>query len=146
MHLVKLARMLANVHMMLMLMTFLAKPMFKVNKPLFISKQTMDVTWQKIPRLIKKYLHVTKYFMMWQNILPRHLIISTWKIYIKNIPWCDMEYVWRFLSCSPKKVCLFMFGRSLASVVVFNVVSTSISKRQISTREPLIIIPQIVKL
>jgi hypothetical protein len=55
MHLVKLARMLANVHMMLMLMTFLAKPMFKVNKPLFISKQTMDVTWQKIPSLIKIY-------------------------------------------------------------------------------------------
>jgi hypothetical protein len=40
---VKLARMLSNTHTMLLLMTFSAKLMFKVNKPLFISKQTMDV-------------------------------------------------------------------------------------------------------
>jgi hypothetical protein len=46
MHQVKLARMLSNVHMMLLLIAFLAKPMFKVIEPLFISKQTMDVTWQ----------------------------------------------------------------------------------------------------
>jgi hypothetical protein len=50
---------------------------FRVNKPLLISKQTMDV--------------------MWQNILPRHLIISTWQTYIKNIPRHGMEYALRFL-------------------------------------------------
>jgi hypothetical protein len=33
----------------------MAKPMFRVNKPLFISEQTMDVTWQNIPRLVKEY-------------------------------------------------------------------------------------------
>jgi hypothetical protein len=47
MHQVKLTKMFSNVHMMLLLTTFLAKPMFNVNKPLFISEQTMDVTWQK---------------------------------------------------------------------------------------------------
>jgi hypothetical protein len=44
MHQVKLAIMLSNVHMVMMLMAFLAKPKFKVNKPLFILEQTMDVT------------------------------------------------------------------------------------------------------
>ncbi len=53
MHQVKLARMLSNVHMMLLLMAFLAKPIFRVNKPFFISKQTMDVMWQNIPGLVK---------------------------------------------------------------------------------------------
>jgi hypothetical protein len=51
---------------MLLLTTFLAKPIFKVNKPLFISKQTMDAMWQNIPRLVK-------------DILPCHKIL------------CDME-------------------------------------------------------
>jgi hypothetical protein len=41
--------------MMLLLMAFLAKPMFKINKPLFISEQIMDVTWQNIPRLVGEY-------------------------------------------------------------------------------------------
>jgi hypothetical protein len=55
--------MLSNAHMMLLLMTFLAKPMFKINKPLFISKQTMGVTWKNIPWL------VAKYFIMSHNIM-----------------------------------------------------------------------------
>jgi hypothetical protein len=55
--------MLSNVHMMLFLMTFLAKPMFKINKPLFIFK-TMDVMWQNIPWL------VAEYFVTSQNIMP----------------------------------------------------------------------------
>jgi hypothetical protein len=41
--------------MMLLLTTFFAKPMFKVNKPLFISKQTMDVTWQNIIGLVREH-------------------------------------------------------------------------------------------
>jgi hypothetical protein len=48
--------MLLNIHMMLLLMIFLTKPMFKVNKSLFILEQTMDVTWQNIPRLLKNIL------------------------------------------------------------------------------------------
>jgi hypothetical protein len=48
--------------MMLLLTTFLAKPMFRINKPLFISKQTMDVMWQNILGLSK-------------NILPHHKIL-----------------------------------------------------------------------
>jgi hypothetical protein len=36
-------------------MAFLAKPMFKVNKPLLISEQTMDVTWKNIPWLAREY-------------------------------------------------------------------------------------------
>ncbi len=60
--------MVSNVYMMLLLLTFLAKPMFRVNKPLFISKQTMDVTWQNIPGLVKKYSTMSR------NILPRHTI------------------------------------------------------------------------
>jgi hypothetical protein len=47
--------MFSNACTMLFLTAFLAKPMFKVNKPLFISEQTMDVTWQNIPWLIKEY-------------------------------------------------------------------------------------------
>jgi hypothetical protein len=57
----QLAKMLSNIHTMLLLTTFLA--MFKINKPLFISKQTMDVAWQNIPWLFKKY------FAMSQNNL-----------------------------------------------------------------------------
>jgi hypothetical protein len=53
----------SNVHMMLLSTTFLAKPMFKVNKPLLISKQTMDVTWQNIPWLVRELS------TMLQNIL-----------------------------------------------------------------------------
>jgi hypothetical protein len=53
MHQVKLARMLSNVHMMLLLIAFLAKPMFKVIEPLFISEQTMDVTWQIFQGLLE---------------------------------------------------------------------------------------------
>jgi hypothetical protein len=49
--------------MMLLSTTFLAKLMFKVNKPLLISKQTMYVTWQNIPWLVREY------FTMSQNIL-----------------------------------------------------------------------------
>jgi hypothetical protein len=55
MHQVKLTRMLSNAHTMLLLMAFLAKRMFIVDKPLFILEQTMDVTWQNIPWLVKKY-------------------------------------------------------------------------------------------
>jgi hypothetical protein len=47
--------MLSNAHTMLLLTTFLAKPMFRVNKPFFISEQTMDVTWQNILGLVKEY-------------------------------------------------------------------------------------------
>jgi hypothetical protein len=47
--------MFSNVHMMLLSMAFLAKPMFKVNKPLFILEQTIDVMWQNIPWLVKEY-------------------------------------------------------------------------------------------
>jgi hypothetical protein len=41
---------------MLLLMAFLAKPIFRVNKPFFISKQTMNVMWQNILGLVKEYL------------------------------------------------------------------------------------------
>jgi hypothetical protein len=34
---------------------FLAKPMFRVNKPLLILEQTMDVMWQNIPWYVKEY-------------------------------------------------------------------------------------------
>jgi hypothetical protein len=54
--------MLSIVHTMLFSMAFLAKPMFRINKPLFISEQTMDVMWQNIPWLVKEY------FAMSQNI------------------------------------------------------------------------------
>jgi hypothetical protein len=50
MHQLKLLRMFSNAHTMLLLMAFLAKPMFKVNKPLFL-----DVTWQNILGLVVKY-------------------------------------------------------------------------------------------
>jgi hypothetical protein len=63
MHQVKLAKMFSNIHMMLLLMTFLAKPIFKVNKPFFISKQTMDVMWQNIPGLIKEYFTMSRNIM-----------------------------------------------------------------------------------
>jgi len=46
MHQVKLARMFSNVHTMLLLMAVLAKPMFRINKPLFISEETMVMMWQ----------------------------------------------------------------------------------------------------
>jgi hypothetical protein len=55
----QLARMLSNVHTMLFSTTFLAKPVFRVNKPLFISEQTMDVMWQNIPWLVKEYFVMT---------------------------------------------------------------------------------------
>jgi len=60
--------------MMLLSTTFLAKPMFKVNKALLISKQTMDVMWQNIPWLVRKY-----FAMSLNNI---HMVGE----YIKNIP------------------------------------------------------------
>jgi hypothetical protein len=63
MHQVKLAKMFSNIHMMLLLTTFLAKPMFIVNKSLLISKQTMDVMCQNIPGFVKEY------FAMSHNIL-----------------------------------------------------------------------------
>jgi hypothetical protein len=66
--------MLSNIHTILVLMAFLAKPMFKVNKPLFILEQTKDVTWQNIPRFVKKYFvmlripcDVAKYFATSHN-------------------------------------------------------------------------------
>jgi len=74
MHKVKLVIMLSNAHMMLLLMAFLAKPMFTVKKPLFISEQTMVMTWQNIPRLVREYFATSL-----NNI---HME----KIYIKNIP------------------------------------------------------------
>jgi hypothetical protein len=46
---------LSNAHTMLLLIAFLAKPMFKVSKPLLILEQTMHVMWQNIPWLVKKY-------------------------------------------------------------------------------------------
>jgi hypothetical protein len=51
----QLTTMLSNVHTMLLLATFLAKPMLRVNRPLVISEQTMDVMWQNIPWLVKEY-------------------------------------------------------------------------------------------
>jgi hypothetical protein len=57
--------MLSNVHTMLLLTTFFAKPMFTVNKTLFIFEQTMDVMQQNIPWLVKEYFVTTKYSMMW---------------------------------------------------------------------------------
>ncbi len=41
----------------MLLMTFLAKPMFKVNKPLFIMKQTMDVMVE-YSRVVKEYFAI----------------------------------------------------------------------------------------
>jgi hypothetical protein len=88
--------MFSNAHTMLLLTTFLAKPMFKVNKPLFNLEQTMDMTWQNIPWL------VAKYFAMSQNN------IHVTNKYIKKFH--DMECILRFLhvhlsrlacSCSP---------------------------------------------
>jgi hypothetical protein len=49
--------MLSNAHTMMLLMTFLAKPMFKVNKPLFIMKQTMDVMVE-YSRVVKEYFAI----------------------------------------------------------------------------------------
>jgi hypothetical protein len=59
---------------MLLLTTFLAKPMFKVNKPLFNLEQTIEVMWQNIPWL------VVEYFVMSHNNI--HVTTK----YIKNIP------------------------------------------------------------
>jgi len=74
MHHVKLAKMFSNAHMMLLLMVLLAKPMFNVKKPLFISKQTMDMRWQNIPWLLQNILtchgrfsDVANYFAMSLN-------------------------------------------------------------------------------
>ncbi len=50
---------LQNNMAMLLLTTFLVKPMFKINKPLLISKQTMDVTWQNIPWLVNEYFSMS---------------------------------------------------------------------------------------
>jgi hypothetical protein len=58
--------------MMLLLMVFLAKPMFKVSKPLSISKYTMVVTWQIFQGLL-------------ENILSCHLIISMLEKHINII-------------------------------------------------------------
>jgi hypothetical protein len=66
--------MLSNAHTMLLLMTFLAKHMFKINKPLFNLKQTMDVTWKNIPLLVAKYF------------VTSHNNIHVTNKYIKNIP------------------------------------------------------------
>ncbi len=105
MHQVKLTRMFSNVHMMLMLIVFLAKPMFRINKPLFISKQTMDVTWKNILGLVI-------------NVFPTSLNnINVAKEYKNNIPWCGMEYALRFLSCSPKQAHLLMFAYSPISII-----------------------------
>jgi hypothetical protein len=52
--------MLSNIHMMLLSMAFLAKPMFRVNKPLFILEQTMDVMWQNILPPSLNNIHVEK--------------------------------------------------------------------------------------
>jgi hypothetical protein len=63
--------MFSNIHTMPLLMAFLAKPMFRVIEPLFISEQTMVVMWQIFQGLSK-------------NIFPCHLIISSWpKVNIK---------------------------------------------------------------
>jgi hypothetical protein len=51
----QLAKMLSNAHMMLISTTFFTKPMFTVNKTLFILEKTMDVMWQNIPQLVRKY-------------------------------------------------------------------------------------------
>jgi len=72
-HHVKLTIMFSNVHTMPMLMAFLAKPMFRVNEPLFISEQTMVVMWQIFQGLSK-------------NIFPCYLIISTLQKNTNNIP------------------------------------------------------------
>ncbi len=74
MHKVKLIRMLSNAHMMMLLMAFLAKPMFRVKKPLFKSKQTMVMTWHNIPRFVREYFATS------------FNSIHVEKIYIKNIP------------------------------------------------------------
>jgi len=47
--------MLSNAHTMLLLTAFLAKPMFRINKPLFTLEQTMDVMWQNIPWFVREY-------------------------------------------------------------------------------------------
>ncbi len=57
---------LSNAHTMLLSIAFLVKPMFKVNKPLLILKQTVHVTWQKIPWFVKEY------FATSQNIPSYH--------------------------------------------------------------------------
>jgi hypothetical protein len=72
---------------MLLSTTFLAKPMFRVNKPSLIPKQTMHVMWQNISWLVKKKLcHVMEYFAM--SLSNFHVANE----YTKNIPWHGMEY------------------------------------------------------
>jgi len=63
----------SNLHMMLFSITLLAKPMFKIKKPLLIPKQITHVKWQNIA------WHVMEYFVTLWNILPCHKIFSTWK-------------------------------------------------------------------
>jgi hypothetical protein len=91
--------MISNIHTMLLSTTFLAKPMFRLNKSLFILEQTMDVTWQNIPWLVKKYfatswniMCVIKYFATSLNNI--HVIDE----YTKNIPWHGMKFTLKFLA------------------------------------------------
>ncbi len=93
----QLTKMFSNTHMMF-LTAFLAKPMFKVNKPLFILEQTMDLTWQNIPWLVKEYFATSLNNIHMENE------------YINNIPWHNMEYVVRLFSCSPNQAHLLMLA------------------------------------
>jgi hypothetical protein len=64
-------------------MAFLAKPMFKINKPLLISEQIMDVMWQNILWLVREYLIYHKIF---------HVVIKYFATSLKNIHVAD-EYI-----------------------------------------------------
>jgi hypothetical protein len=72
---------------MLLLTIFLAKPMFRINKPLLIPKQTTHVTWQNIPWLVREYFstsliymaneYIKKNYDMEKNIL-KYSFLLTW--------------------------------------------------------------------
>jgi hypothetical protein len=73
-------------HIRLHLRALFAKPMFKVNKPLLIPKNTL-VTWHNI------WWHVMEYF-------PCHLKFSTWKTNIKKDSMTWHGIFSKILSCS----------------------------------------------
>jgi hypothetical protein len=84
---IQLAKMLSNIHMMLLSITFFAKPMFRVNKPLFILEQTMDVTWKNIHNLLDNILPCHRIFRDMEKYSAMSLNnIHVADEYTKNIP------------------------------------------------------------
>jgi hypothetical protein len=70
-----------NPHMVLHLTILLAKPMFRVNKPLLILKQARHVMWQNILWLVLDKISMSHSISMWQTNILKIFHDIAWNIF-----------------------------------------------------------------